>query len=258
MRALPRTAVFLIGAVLLCGLQSHGLAQAPFASITTAEFDIKYQRDVKEHDVRMLLDFLQNDRKTLTAQLGVSADKKIEVRVYETVGAFLSETGLKQPWRGAYFTRGVIHTQPITALVQRDILETSVTFELALAVLEPSAQKGCPRWLREAYAVYHSGEMSAVTPAVGVKLSSFADLDQDIQQYPNPPQRGDVHYILGLTMQFLIERYGEAKAFSVFKAFDGVKLVETVFKQTFEEEYKKLETAWASHIQQKTAPAPHR
>lgn len=258
MYAARRMAAFLLGAVLLCGLAPGGAAQAPFASISTAEFEIKYQRDVRETDIRMLLDFLQSDRKILATQLGLGGEKKIEVRVYDSVGKFLSETGLKQPWRGAYFTRGVIHTQPITALVQREILETSVTFELALAVLESSGLKGCPRWLRESYAVYHSGEMATLIPAVGVKVSTFSDLDQDIQQYSNPPQRGDVHYLLGLTMQYFVDRYGEAKAFSVFKAFDGVKSVETVFKQTFEEEYAKVETAWAAHIKEKTSlPSRH-
>lgn len=231
-------------------------AQGPYATITSAGFDIKYQNGVREDQVRALLEFMVNDRKTITSQLGFGDDRRIEVRVYESVGKFLAEAGLKQPWRGAYYTRGVLHTQPIDALVQRGILEPTISYELAMAILDAAAEKGAPRWLRESYAVYHSGEMATLTPAVGVKVASFSDLEQDIQAYPNPPQRGDVHYLLGLTMEFFIERFGQEKALAVYREFNGMRSIQTVFKTVLQEEYPSVEKAWAGHIQSKTAPFP--
>jgi hypothetical protein len=90
--------------------------------------------------------------------------------------------------------------------------------------------------------------MADLTPAYGAKLESFADLDQDIQEYPNPPQRNDVHYILGRTMKFLLERFGEEKTTGVYKSFDGRSPVEAVFKKTLGEDYRTLEKAWSGYI----------
>ena len=233
-------------------------AQGPYATITSAGFDIKYQRGVREEQVRGLLEFMVNDRKLITTELGFGDDRRIEVRVYESVGKYLAETGLKQSWRGAFYTKGVLHTQPIDALVQRDILEPTISYELAMAMLDGAAEKGCPRWLREAYAVYHSGEMATLTPAVGVKVASFSDLEQDIQAYPNPPQRSDVHYVLGLTMEFFFERYTREKALTLYREFNGMRSVQTVLKAVLAEEYAAIEKAWAERVRATTSAFPKR
>jgi hypothetical protein len=236
-------------AVLLVGIAFvPARSQDTFSSISTVYFDVKYQYGQAENEVRNFLDHLQNERATILQQLGIDSVKKIDVKIYSSVGRFLVGAGIKQSWRGAIYTKEVLHLQPIQALVQRGIVEESVSYELALAMLDPVKRRGCPEWLCEAYAVHHSGEMKRYTPPYGVRLASFSDLNQDIQEYPNPPQRNDVHYILGETMQFFIDRYGQEKAFGLYKEFDGMRSVETVFKKHFNEEYGAVERAWASGI----------
>jgi hypothetical protein len=244
----------LLGAMLLSVGIGKALAQDSFASINTVYFEIKYQSSVAEADVRKLADYLQEERKAITRKLGFDFNRKIEVRVYGSVGKFLAETGLKLPWRGAYYQRGMLHVQPLQALTQRKIFEPTLSFELSAAILEGAREKGCPQWLREAFAVYQSGELKNLTPPIGAKLASFADLNQDIQVYPNPPQRGDVHYMLGQTMIFLVQRFGDQRAFGVFKQFDGNSSIETIFKKHFGEDYLTIEKAWAKSMAAQTSP----
>jgi len=223
-------------------------AQGGYLSLATVQFDVNYQPGVTKEDAQRVADYLQKDYAYLSDKLHLEFKKKVEVRIYDAVGKFLAEINQKKPWRAVSYYRGVLHVQPVQALILRRIFEQSLSYELVRGLLDQSVNKGCPQWLREAFAVYHCGEMAGLTPAYGAKLGSFADLDQDIQEYPNPPQRNDVHYILGRTMKFLLERYGEDKTMGIFRAFDGTTSVEVIFKKEFNEEFSKTEKAWSAHI----------
>jgi hypothetical protein len=238
--------------VSILSVPSVARGQENFSTISTVYFDVKYQQANTEQDVRKLVDFLLKERKAIVDRLGFDEKKKLEVRVYESVGKFLSESNLQRPWRVAYYARGVLHVQPLKALMMRNLFEVPLSYELSLAILERVTEKGCPRWLAESFAVHQSRELANLTPPIGAKLAAFSDLNQDIQTHPAPPQRDDVHYVLGQTMMFFVVRYGEAKAFGVFKEFDGSKSVESVFKKSFNEEFSAVEKAWARHIAYKT------
>jgi hypothetical protein len=239
----------LIGAVcVVLVMRGVAVAQETFSTVSTVHFDVQYQRGITEEAAKKVADFLQTEYAFISNQIGLDLKKKLEVRVYETQGKYLSKTNQRRPWRGAIYWRGVLHMQPVDALETRKIFEQALLYELALAVLDQTSGKGCPRWLQESYAVYHSGEMANLTPPIGTKLSAFSDLDQDIQQYPNPPQRDDVHFILGSTMKFFVDQYGEDKAFSVFKVFNGMTPLETVFKKQFKQEFRTIERTWTNFI----------
>ncbi|HMK39181.1 MAG TPA: hypothetical protein VK569_07550 [Bacteroidota bacterium] len=228
-------------------------AQDAFGTLTSAHFDVKYQRGVPQEDARKVMDFLQSEYKSLNADLGMEPKARIEVRIYESVGKFLEETTLKRAWRTAYYVRGTLHLQPLSAITQKKVFEKGIGYELALAFLEGSAQKGCPRWLVESFASYYSGETAGMTPPLGERLTAFSDLNQDIQEYPNPPQRDDVHYILSSTMTYFVQKYGEKRAFRLFREFDGTTGVDRVFKKVFEDEYTTIEKGWAKYIAARTA-----
>jgi hypothetical protein len=228
-------------------------AQDAFGTLSSARFDVKYQRGVPQEDARKVMDYLQTEYRSLTADLGLEPKAKIDVRIYESVGKFLEETTLKRPWRTALYQRGTLHLQPVSAMTQRKLFEKSIAYEMALAFLEESGQKGCPRWLVESFASYYSGETAGMTPPLGARLTAFSDLNQDIQEYPNPPQRDDVHYILSSTMTYFVQRYGEKRAFRLFREFDGTTSVDRVFKKVFGDEYSAIEKGWAKYIKSRTA-----
>ncbi|HUI10668.1 MAG TPA: hypothetical protein VL221_10095 [Bacteroidota bacterium] len=228
-------------------------AQDAFGSLSSAHFDVRYQRGVPQEDARIVLEILQEQYKSLAADLGLEPSARTEVHIYESVGKFLEETPLKRPWRVAYYQRGILHVQPLSAVTQRKAFEHAVGYEMALAFLDASMLKGCPRWLAESFASYYSGETAGMTPPLGERLTAFSDLNQDIQEFPNPPQRDDVHYILSSTMAYFVQKYGEKRAFRLYREFDGATSVERVFKKVFEDEYPAIEKGWAKYIASRTA-----
>jgi hypothetical protein len=234
----------------LCTPQAHAREAG---KISTPQFDVTYPRTVAEADVRTLATYLQRRCGDIQRTLGIPMARRIEVRVHESVGAYLADTRLPKPWRGAYYARGVLHIQPIQALRQRGIFERVLSFELAEAYLEPVVEKGCPRWLREAFAVAFCGELGDLTPPIGAKLASFSDLNQDLQVYQEPPQRDDVHFILGHTFRFFQRTYGNDKVALIFKEFDGTKSIETVLRKVLALDYGAVEKAWSKDIQAKTS-----
>jgi hypothetical protein len=229
-------------------------AQEGLVSLSSTQFDVRYMRGVAEEDVQKTLDFLIASYTEIHSQTGLEPKKKLEVRIYDNVGRYLSEGGVKKPWRGAYYNRGVIHCQPVAALTARNIFESSLRYELARAMLEGAGQRGCPLWLRESYAVYVAGAYRAYTPPLGAKLTAFSDLNQDIQTYPDPPQREDVHYMLGHTMNFFIQKYGEKRALGIFRQFDGMRGLESVMKKALGDDLATMEKSWAKYISYHTTP----
>ena len=224
------------------------LAQDGLRSLKTVHLDVNYEGGVPEAEARTIADYLQADYEYLRKKLGIELTKRLEVRVFDSGTRFLSESKQRGKWRVASHQHGVVHVLYMKERRESGSLERSLSFELALALLDDAAARGCPRWLRESFAVYHCGEMTNLSVPVGLKLSYFTDLDQNIQQYPDPPQRNDVHYVLGTTMRFLVDRYREEKALGVFKSFDGTKSLEEVFKLVFGQEFVAIERSWVEHI----------
>lgn len=246
----------LAAAGLLVAVSAGGPAangQGTYASLNTPRFEFQYDRALSEADVRTQTEFLEEDYSVIQKELGFEPRMEIRVRIYGSVGKFLAETKLGSPWRGALFSRGTLHSQPTQALVQRNILESGLAYELALAFLDQSGNDGCPRWLREAYAVHHAGILPDLTTPVGARLASFSDLEQDLQLHQKPPQLEDVQYILGHTLLFLIDRFGAAKTMALYRQFDGTRSIETVFRKHLGEEFSSVESAWAKYIKAKTS-----
>jgi hypothetical protein len=246
------SALALLLSLLLCQVSVH--AQEIFSSVGTTNIDVRYLRGVSPEDAQKVLDFLQSEYQVISKELGLQLKKKLEVRIYDNVNRYLAESNLRKPWRGAYYSHGILHCQPVQALLQREIFQTSLSYELAMAILEGAGDRGCPLWLREAYAVYHSGEYKQYSPPLGAKLSEFSDLNQDIQSYPDPPQREDVHYMLGHTMNYFIQKFGEARAFRLFREFDGNSGVDSVFRRVLGENFATVEKGWAKFISYHTTP----
>ncbi len=228
------------------------IAQPGFSSLTTVRFEVKYQRGITVEDAKKVADYLQADYDYLSKKLSLDLSHVLEVRIYDTRGKYLEATKQNKAWRPAIFLRGILHVQPVTDPAAQSTIEKGLSYELSVALLEQTAGNGVPRWLRESFAVYHSGMMPDLSPPVGTKVSAFADLDQDIQQYPVPPRRYDVQFLLGQTMKHFVEQFGEEKAFSIFKAFDGAHSIEETFQKHFGVEYASIEKTWSAYIASQT------
>ncbi|MFN0157849.1 MAG: hypothetical protein ACKVRP_07240 [Bacteroidota bacterium] len=241
--------------VLMFTFASFVMAQPGFSTIPSVHFAVKYQKGIAEEDAKRVAEYLEADHAYLTKKLALSLLKPpLEVRVYASAGKYLEATAQQKPWRGALLHREIIHVQPVVEIMKKRIFEKSLSYELALAFLEPTSGKGSPRWLREAFAVHHSGVMADLRPPIETRISAFSDLDQDLQQYPTPPQRSDVLFLLGQTLKFFSEQYGEEKALAVYKAFDGVHSLEDIFKAHFGKDFSVIEKEWAGYIARQIEP----
>jgi hypothetical protein len=240
-------AVLLLAVPLLI-LHRASLAQPGFKSLSTVRIEVKYQRGITAAQAQKVADYLQSEYDYLSARIGVDIDRRLETRVYDASGKYLDATRQNKAWRPALFRGGILHVQPVSVLEERSSFETGLSYELVCALMEKAVARGCPRWLAESFAVYHSGIMTTLSPPVGKKVAAFGDLDQEMQDNPVPPRRDDVLYLLGQTMRFFVDRYGEEKAMSLFSGFDGEKGVDTVFRERLGESLADAEKAWAEEI----------
>src|SRR5512138_730963 len=122
MQSTMRISGFLLLAAALCGLFSGSVrAQTAFSTVPSANFDVRYLRGIDESEAKKIVEFLDDEYKIIQSQIGLKPEKKVEVRIYDNVGRFLAEAGLKKPWRGAVYARGILHCQPPAALEARGI-----------------------------------------------------------------------------------------------------------------------------------------
>ncbi len=221
------------------------ISQAKFSTIRSVHFDVNYIQGVPEAKAQKVLDFLQSEYDTLKNRLVLELRKKLEVRVYDSPGRFRSDINMGRDVLPAMYVRGILY---VLEPVPPEGLEKAMRYQLSRVVLEQTAQLACPAWLREAFAIHRSGRMADLSPPGSVTVASFSDLSQDLEDAQTPVERADVDYVLGRTMQFFIERHGPAKAFGVFREFDGLLTIEKVFKKAFGEDYQDIEKSWSKYV----------
>ena len=231
--------------------------QETFHSFRTPNFEVRYQPGVTEQDARKVAEYLEKDYTYLSSVLRMNIEQT-EVRIYDTELKFSKAAGDRKTQRGASFRRGVLHVKPVAKLEAENSLAQALSMELPMALLEKAIMSGCPQWLAQSFAVYHAGTMPDLSPPVGMKLRYFSDLDQEIQEHPDPPKRQDVEFLLGTTMKFFVESFGEEKAFQVFGKFNGTMPVEEIFRSWFGKEFDAIEEAWALHMTAAVGVPPSR
>ena len=241
-RTIPCLAAAIAAVVLF---QVPAASQGTFATIRAEHFTVRYMQGVPEPEAQRVLALLQEDYDTLTSQLGLELKSPLEVRMYDSPSRYKSEIKMGKDVPPAMYVRGTLHVlEPVPA----GALDVALRYQFALGLLGQTAQYSCPVWLREAFAVYHSGRMPDLSSPGSVTLASFSDLSQELEEAQTPVERNDVDFVLGRTMEFFVQKYGERKAYGVFKEFAVTPTVEKVFKKVFEEEFPDIEKAWSKFV----------
>ncbi len=235
-------------------MRSSVHAQPGYSSLKSVHFEAKYQKGVTEEEAKMTLEYLESEHEYFVKTLGLELKKSLEVRLYGAVGPYLEQSKQSKPWRLAVYQKNVLHVQPLKELARQHMFEKCLSYELSLAVLEQARMQGCPRWMCEAFAVYHSGMITDLEAPMGMSISAFADVDQQLQQFAVPPRRDDVLYVVGQTMQYFVEKFGEDKALSLFAAFDGSQSTLNVFKAHFGRDMKEIEQSWSTEMNSRLKP----
>jgi len=243
MRIRQVIAVFMIvvGTCALC----HG--QESFSDLTTPHFRIRFQEGVLGTKARFVGDYLEQDFGYLRKALGLEPGRIIEFRLYGTQAAFRTGTRNRQAHE-VEFERGIVHVAPVGLLERNGVLAQILSYGLSRAMLEQSTHNGAPGWLAGSFAVYHSGMMADLPVPAGRRVSEFSDLTQELQEASGSSEMDRVNYLLGMTMKFFVDTFGEEQAFGLFAAFDGRTGIGTVFEERLQRPYEEVQRLWDSYL----------
>ena len=136
----------------------------PVAPAALAATDIRLTMPAfEEHDRALVLGLVRQTRDDVAARALVKAPDVLSVSVHPTMDAFGHATG--QPWWVTAATVGTaIDLAPISHLRQRGVLESTLRYEVAWAVITPHLTKA-PAWVKVGAAMMYAGPVTAA-PAV--------------------------------------------------------------------------------------------
>jgi SpoIID/LytB domain protein len=148
----------------------------PVAPAARAATDIRLTLPAfEEHDRALVLGLVRQTRDDVAARALVKAPGVLSVNVHPTMDAFGHATG--QPWWVTAATVGpAIDLAPISHLRQRGVLESTLRYEVAWAVITPYLTTA-PAWVKVGAAMMYAGPPVAPAPAEGrVRCPSDAEL----------------------------------------------------------------------------------
>jgi len=219
--------------------------------MVTDHFIIKYENGNASVDVQHVAEILEASYIMLTTKYHLPIPQnKIDVRIYASTPYYTQAVKVKW-WFGAIYQRGTIHLQPPAILQKRGILETTLTHELVHAFLDNASLNGLPLWLNESAAVYFSGEMNRLKIPTSPGVRHFHDLERKIRTARSKTELDKTYYLLGLTMKFFIEEYGEGSVQALLNSFEQPQVIENVFNYALGEDYQTVERKWFQHVQMK-------
>ena len=129
--------------------------------------------------------------------------------------------------------------QPLNLLKGKKILFGVLRHELIHAMIDGSGKGKIPKWFNESFAIYVSGELNRVKKEVPIKFKTIGELEALINS-KDYRIIATSYYYLGLTMQFLVQQYGEEKIKSLL-AIGKTDNFENSFKPILGEAYEAVE-----------------
>jgi stage II sporulation protein D len=140
--------------------------------------------------------------RSLAARTGWPVPPKIEIRAWADLDTFRNATA--EPGWAAAHTEGLrIDLQPIALLRSRGLLESTLSHELAHAMIESQAARGLPLWFREGLADVL--EQRRVTNTGIPRIPS----DKDLRQINDPARARRANADASAMVASLVRAYGE-------------------------------------------------
>lgn len=128
----------------------------------------------EEHDRALVLGLVRQTRDEVAARALVTAPAVLSVSVHPTMEAFGHATG--QPWWVTAATVGTaIDLAPLSHLRQRGVLESTLRYEVAWAVVSPYLTKA-PAWVKVGAAMMYAGPV-ATAPSIEGRLRCPGDAE---------------------------------------------------------------------------------
>lgn len=202
-------------------------------------------------------------REVLTAAVGAQQElaeqfqppfgAPIEIHLSTTTYAFCQATG--QPWwQASIYRHRVIYLQPLRVLRERGILITTLRHELVHHLIEEQSRGHSPRWLSEALAVYHSGEIALLKPArrqVRPADLKWLQLEKRLAQLTSRAEAEQLYFQLYYLGQFLETKVTLPKLVQLLQKLAEKTPLTQACRELCGEEATTLEESWLQYAREK-------
>jgi len=203
------TAGFLSCVFLLTNL----LAAQQIRSISENNVTIRFHDESVVREAQAVLDFVVAHRRDLSQKFPIARRTQIEIIIPASTSEFCQLTAAPW-WQSSIYRDGAIYLQPVRILRERGILETTLRHELVHRLIDVTTHGNCPRWLTEALAIYHSGEIAHLRPVRQQQdgdCLKWACLDERLESTNTREDLERLYYQLYRLARYLMESYGEAQ-----------------------------------------------
>jgi len=179
--------------------------------------------------------------------------RAVEIWLSATTYEFCQITG--QPWWQASVYRGrIIYLQPLRVLRERGSLATTLRHELMHHWVEELSKGNSPRWLSEALAIYHSGEIALLKPArqkVKPAELRWRELDKRLERTATQAEAVQLYFQLYFLGQFLEKNFTLEKIARLLQSLGEQKPFAQAGHEHWGEETQTIEKNWMQYAQEK-------
>ena len=214
---------------------------------------IRFTNPRTESDAREILTVAANARQELAAKHDFAFAAPVEIRLSATTYEFCQMT--RQPWWQASIYRDrVIYLQPLRVLRERGILAITLRHELMHHLVEEQSQGNSPRWLSEALAIYHSGEIALLKPArrkverAGLK---WQQLERRLAQMANQAEAEQLYFQLYYLGQFLETQLSIAKINRLLQRLGEKTPFTQACRELWGDDIQTIENSWLQYASEK-------
>ncbi len=231
--------------VLLLGLMFTLFQSSGQKSTATENFRIIYDRSVSSKEISPIGKSLEEEYSRQQKKLGMSFSRKIVVYVFNSEQRYKSQSK-SLAFDDADAKSGKIYLSLAVIKKRAEDRQNILARVVVKALL--SEIPFSPPWLNDAYGLYAGQETGRFGDPARMNIASFGDLFEEYNRAERPRDVKEVYAKLGVTIDFLIDKYGEEKVKETFVEFKTGKAPETVFASVFGENIQAIEQAWVSAL----------
>ncbi|MBI1806739.1 MAG: hypothetical protein HYR76_06775 [Ignavibacteria bacterium] len=212
---------------------------------TTPSFRLRYEKNISSTDVRNISKMLDTQYVEYTKKLGTSFGGRADVYLYNSTARLRAESHSRAFEKGEYRS-GKLYLYVNNTTGAKIEMQDACARVISRALLDKIP--ACPQWLAEAYSLYAGHDLERFGQPARLNIASFADLGED---YFHAEERKDVTELyakLSLTIQFLVNRYGEQNVEAMIQLFNNGRTLEENFEYSFKEKMSDIEKAWVKAL----------
>lgn len=232
-------------AVVVFALTTLSMQSKFIRTETTPSFRLRYERNISTSDVRRTGKMLESSYADYRKRLGTSFNGRIDANLYNAPGRLKAESNSRAFDQGEYKSGKMylyVNNSPTSKSQQQDVCARVISRALLDRI--PT----CPQWLAEAYSLYAGHDVTRFGQPARLNIASFADLGEDYFHAEEKKDVTELYAKLSLTIQFLINRYGQESVETMLQKFKDGKPLDENFEAAFKEKLPDIEKAWVKAL----------